>query len=1011
MRCLCFLLIIFLPFVAASQVANTYNLNIADGLPDSRVYAVMTDRHGYLWIATSKGVLRYNGYDVKLFNSLNGLPNENIWTMVEDRAGRIWLGNVSDEMGYIYNNRYHNATLKDNDNIVYPKDLMPFGGGVIFQSTYISGDNRNAICIGGRDSVHKLNIPASLFGSTTGTANEVIYLTGNSIDNAVMLCNKIIYKTSFGGGKLRLEKVFRLNDDLLKDDLVKELPRNTNYAVGHYLINYGQDKRSGVFSATDLHTGKKQEIDIGQYAPGELIAYIHWDACNPRRQAYRNTIYVVTGKRIIQFECENGIKYIRTLSISDLVPDSGIIGDKILTIYQDPFWGNCIGTKFNGLYINNNIANRYVRSKVDLTDYNYIGGITDSICFWWNAATNTMARASKHNTIVYYKYNDIGRVNGMIHYNADTFLVTGAYAYWFINSTGRLIKAPQLGNNIFSIIKEKDSRLFVMSNYGIYTVNARGDSSTRSYLAHDRYYLFVYDSLRKNYWAYNTDKIFIHKPDGDTFISKNRLADFGVKKLEKVLIDDTYGNIFMSGYNNITLYDYEKNSYRQLFENFNLKETSIDIYHNTLIAEGHFGILFCKILGPQKLSEPVVYQNSKNIFYNFIYNYKAFDNKLLVVTDKGTYNLAIPSDSELINTKPGSIAYAHKFIVSYKDSMFNAASGDTIFIDQKDLRLQFDMINLFGNGHVQYRYKMQGDPVWHELNANELTLPALSPDNYYLLSISATDNVWKSDAIDLRLYVQPYWWQTTTGRRVVWLMLSMLVIAILTAAVLVTRRLVLRASRKKNFAMELELKSIHAQINPHFIFNTLNAAMYLIKTKRLDDAYQHIFKFSHLLRSYIKSSRNRMTTLNEELVNLGNYIDLQQARFKDKFDYEIRTDAALGVAINIPSLLLQPIVENAIVHGLLPKEDKGRLIISFEKGGADNEVVCTIDDDGIGREQSAQLRKENPVSDKGYGSLIVADLIAIFNKYEQVRIAIEYIDKVAPLSGTTVRINIKDLKS
>lgn len=206
--------------------------------------------------------------------------------------------------------------------------------------------------------------------------------------------------------------------------------------------------------------------------------------------------------------------------------------------------------------------------------------------------------------------------------------------------------------------------------------------------------------------------------------------------------------------------------------------------------------------------------------------------------------------------------------------------------------------------------------------------------------------------------------------------------------------------------MELELKSIYAQINPHFIFNSLNSALLLVSKQKTDEAYTHISKFSRLLRSYIKSSRNKHVLLADEIKNLTNYIDLQQVRFKDKFEYEIRT--AMDVDANsvyIPSLLLQPFVENAIEHGLLSKEGTGHLAVNFSK--ENGQLICTIDDDGIGRKESKANKIPNPVKDESYGELLIKDLVSIFNKYEHMNIAVSYTDKQYPLTGTTVTIKIK----
>jgi LytS/YehU family sensor histidine kinase len=229
-------------------------------------------------------------------------------------------------------------------------------------------------------------------------------------------------------------------------------------------------------------------------------------------------------------------------------------------------------------------------------------------------------------------------------------------------------------------------------------------------------------------------------------------------------------------------------------------------------------------------------------------------------------------------------------------------------------------------------------------------------------------------------------------------------------SVYITRRIVLRAQFRKNLQMELELKSIHAQINPHFIFNTLNSALLLVSNKKMDEAYAHISRFSKLLRAYLKSSRNKYITINEEVNNLKNYLDLQQTRFKDKFNYEIFVSEEISEdLVKIPTLLIQPFAENAINHGILPKDGSGILKIEFRSKIKEGILQCIIDDDGVGRKKS---KENNSLLGKkeSYGNLLINDLIDIFNRYEDLKIDIVYVDKEPPLTGTTVTINIKNIK-
>ena len=181
---------------------------------------------------------------------------------------------------------------------------------------------------------------------------------------------------------------------------------------------------------------------------------------------------------------------------------------------------------------------------------------------------------------------------------------------------------------------------------------------------------------------------------------------------------------------------------------------------------------------------------------------------------------------------------------------------------------------------------------------------------------------------------------------------------------------------------------------------------------RVNDAYDHVNKFSRLLRAYLKSSQDRFVILEEEITMLRNYIELQQTRFEEKFDYSIEVDNKLPINnIRIPSLLLQPLVENAINHGLFHKErgEKGELILKFQQGTSSTELICIIEDNGVGRAAAKKINEET-TSKESYGTKLTHQLLEIFKEYEALDISLEYTDKQAPQTGTIVTLTLKNIK-
>jgi sensor histidine kinase YesM len=202
-----------------------------------------------------------------------------------------------------------------------------------------------------------------------------------------------------------------------------------------------------------------------------------------------------------------------------------------------------------------------------------------------------------------------------------------------------------------------------------------------------------------------------------------------------------------------------------------------------------------------------------------------------------------------------------------------------------------------------------------------------------------------------------------------------------------------------------ELNILRLQINPHFLFNSLNSIKsYIIKNK-IDEAADYLTDFSTLIRSILQKSKEQVVTLQEEIDTTLLYIKLEQLRFQHKFDFIYHISPEVDATHTmIPALLLQPYIENAIKHGLTNKPAKGTLSLAISQEG--ERVKIIIDDDGIGRKKAAEL-KYNSEGHQSLGLKINEDRIKLLNKIHDWDIHYEMIDKVYPAdepSGTTVII-------
>ncbi len=157
---------------------------------------------------------------------------------------------------------------------------------------------------------------------------------------------------------------------------------------------------------------------------------------------------------------------------------------------------------------------------------------------------------------------------------------------------------------------------------------------------------------------------------------------------------------------------------------------------------------------------------------------------------------------------------------------------------------------------------------------------------------------------------------------------------------------------------EYEQKALHLQMNPHFVFNCLGSISSFIVQNGTDSAIKYLTKFSKLMRLTLEYSKNSLIPIDKEIEGLQNYLELEQLRFNQKFDFSITSNPDIEDDMALPPLLIQPFVENAILHGMVPKIGNGRIDINFDI--TENNLICTITDDGIGLTKSKQL-KENSV--------------------------------------------------
>lgn len=292
---------------------------------------------------------------------------------------------------------------------------------------------------------------------------------------------------------------------------------------------------------------------------------------------------------------------------------------------------------------------------------------------------------------------------------------------------------------------------------------------------------------------------------------------------------------------------------------------------------------------------------------------------------------------------------------------------------------------------LMYRYRLTGlDDHWVDNARNSRVRFSSLPPGRYSFSVAASlDGIaWSETATPLSIVILQPWWQTW------WFIGATAALAAALTYWLFRQRVrvIRRQTALREHMAELEMRALRAQMNPHFIFNCLNSInRYIVKSDNAT-ASLYLTRFAKLIRLILDNSNSKKVLLSNELEALKLYIEMERIRFDSKFDYHIIIDKEVHTdSIGVPSLIIQPYVENAIWHGLLHKESHGSLWIKIRMVD-ENTLECIIEDNGVGREKAAEFRSKSATGKKSLGMKLTEDRIAVLNQYAQTNASVEIVD-------------------
>lgn len=904
----------------------------------------------------------------------DGLPTNEIYDLMEDKDGRIYIATNAGLVLYTSGN-YRLIFDKDGESPSLT-NLKQSSDGRVFCMAF---DGRIFEVVNNElFEIYNLEGNSRWFPAITITKNDLLaMLTSNIIFIYDIKRDKLIdsisvpYNTSnlfcehdnnliFYSSTLSNIVAYNLNTYNLDTPFIEQNKQIKNGSFEYFVFN----KNSYFINAWKMAPDKYYFFNNRELEPIEKLNNILSQQQYISSDTLKNQLFLSTTNGIFIFDS--------TLDLKNHILEKNVVS-RVIHTKENMLW---VSTTNNGLFVCKNTSINKVSDSKNVKQIVYSNNRLNIL----NSNGELVAHNHKISSANYKYIKKLdNKLYGLTN-NQDIVQILPLSKK--IATPYNPIDFDIITNNPNAIIVlGNDVNLGLTSSFQIFNNNYRIINKQNNYfnLSKERTHKVHIDE-NENIWALQKKRVLCFKPNNtiDTFAipgtsiteinnkiwvgSRNKAYIFVDNKIEeKLLIGD-----IVTPENVLKIIPQSNSVYVQT------NRRILKLNSNSYLVEGEVNpgmdIPLCEIIDVE-------------IFIDSMY----------MATSKGLYSLPISSVSfnriiPKINIKN----------VTENDK---EVSKHSIKYNFKNLHFLFDVISPKSFGSYQIHYKLNTEEDYQTLpkGQNSITFNDLSPSQYHFTFKVVNEDGISSAEVIFPINIIPPFYQTS------WFILVLCVFVILVVTVIYILRI--KAVRKKLTREKLlkssEIKAIKSQMNPHFIFNALNSIQDLILKKDVRGSNLYMGKFSSLVREVLYYSGKDFVSLDKEIEILNNYLELEKLRFKNDFNYSILTNIDEGTPIEIPSLFIQPYVENAIKHGLLHKEGKKELVISFNK--KEKNVVCIIDDNGVGREKSAEINQRRNKLHKSFATEANAKRIELLNDILVGKITVKIIDKPND-EGTTVRI-------
>ncbi|RAW00271.1 sensor histidine kinase [Pseudochryseolinea flava] len=934
-----------------------------DGLPSQTVYEALQDRQGFMWFATSAGISRYDGYEFTNYTLEDGLPDNDIFGFYEDHSGRIWLRSMNGKISYIHHGKIFNSentpVLKKIDRSSQIMKIVETPDSAFMITYYLEGVVRCTPDFQTENIYHKIDKSAGAYigGYQHHDGSYSIVRTGELVclaNNKTILSRDTFAFTSFAN---------RIIGDSLwlgQEDQFGSSPKGSGkfnhwISTGSLVLNFAKGSGGSIWVCTEDGTVHFDPITRQRqhFLKGNHISHVMED--------HEGNIWFTTLK--------NGILLITHKNIRNFTTADGLSSNNVYAI-----------KKYDGqIYLGHD---NFTLSKIDQQN-----------------------KISKHKFLTYLpsyiRYSKPLIYD--IHIEPTSMLISSQYGLCYASGEDVTLVSNLHGRGV---VKVNDDRYLVAGRYhGLSSFSKKLlDREKRHRASHElpifREAYKRFDIIQHCATPVNVvhkqgeNKFWVGLDVGIAFFNGDTLVNLHDKipQLSERVVDvktDSAGAVFIATSNKGVFIVLPNQEVRKINQHNGLPSNlcnKIQIDGKTLWVGTNAGLHRITLAHNYAPAAVQHINATAGLPSNFVNALLVDEQRVWVGTSNG---LSVIDKNVVSHPSPAPLVYITGVAVNHQNIAIGTA--DEFHHKQNNFKISFVGITYKTNERI-YRYALtSGDHLpeqssieWQETHNTSVDFPSLLPGHYTfaVMARSDKDGQW-SDPVTYHLAIATPFWKTS-GFLVLITIAATLLTIYLTRVYQRYRRNRKAEKRKLQLA---ELKTLHSQMNYHFMSNAFNSLQGMLFTGNNVD--QYIGKFSKLMRLTLEHSDRQMITLAAELEYIQLYCDIEQLRLGPRFSMSVACHEQLNTSrLLIPSLTLQPFIENAIWHGIIPMKEHGLVTLTISPFDAFFKIV--IEDNGIG--VNASLLSKRTTARKSYGTKLIMDRLEVIKQQNNTYLSVQIED-------------------